>query len=70
MNIGCCPECDADITIRPEPYLGLELTCRSCHAILVVVGLSPIELDWVYEDDQIRLGEDDFVFPISDLYSK
>lgn len=60
MNMGCCPECDADIVIRTSPYIGQELTCRSCYAFLIIVGLTPVELDWVHADDQIRLGDDDF----------
>jgi hypothetical protein len=65
MRIGCCPECDADIVFRSDIDLGLEITCRTCFAILVVVGISPIELDWVYEDDQMRVGEDDLYVPMN-----
>ncbi|MHA2406068.1 MAG: hypothetical protein ACXACH_04875 [Candidatus Hermodarchaeia archaeon] len=56
MKMGCCPECDVDIVIRSDTFIGDEVTCRSCYAYLVVVGLSPIELDWKYIDDQVRLG--------------
>lgn len=68
MKMGCCPECDADIVIRSEPYIGEELTCRNCYAYLAVVGISPVELDWAHEGDQIRVDEDNFHFRPSHLY--
>jgi lysine biosynthesis protein LysW len=60
MVVGSCPECDADINFRVEPREGQKITCPNCDAYLVVIGLHPIELDWVFEDEQFAIGEEEF----------
>lgn len=57
MLDGFCPECDSLIIFRDEPQTGNRINCPTCEAYLFVVGLHPIELDWVYLDDQIKLGD-------------
>lgn len=52
MAKGYCPECDNDINLGRDPNKGQKVSCPSCGAYLEVVGLSPIELDWVFEDDE------------------
>lgn len=51
MPVTNCPECDGDLRFQNSPRKGDKVTCRACGAYLEVVGLSPIELDWVLEDD-------------------
>jgi hypothetical protein len=60
MILGYCPECDDDLHFREEPRIGLKKICPNCGAHLVVIGLHPIELDWEFEEDKIRFGEEEF----------
>lgn len=60
MPKGYCPECDSDINFHEEPQLDERFYCPTCNAYLVVIGLHPIEVDWVYIDDQIKLGDAEY----------
>ena len=51
MNYALCPSCDEKIRISGKPYIGLSVTCPSCGDDLEVVQVDPIELDWVFYDD-------------------
>jgi lysine biosynthesis protein LysW len=51
MAQGYCPDCDSDIKLGSDPRKGQKVTCPSCGAYLEVVGLSPIELDWAFDDE-------------------
>ena len=44
-----CPECGTRIRLR-SPRLGQQIQCRECDTILEVVGLSPLELDWSFDE--------------------
>jgi lysine biosynthesis protein LysW len=43
-----CPMCQSNIIIRHKPWLGQNIRCPSCEAILEVVFLNPLELDWTF----------------------
>jgi hypothetical protein len=60
MVRGYCPECDDDVGFKEKPIIGYRKICPNCGAHLVVIGLNPIELDWEFEDDRIRFGEEEF----------
>jgi lysine biosynthesis protein LysW len=47
MVMGACPECDADVPLA-DPALGHRFQCPCCRAELLVIGLTPIELDWAF----------------------
>jgi alpha-aminoadipate carrier protein LysW len=50
--MATCPECDADIEVDEfDVDKGDEITCPECGSNLEVVGLSPIELEAVEEDE-------------------
>ena len=52
-----CPLCGERIKVGVKPWRGQEITCPACDAILEVVGLNPISLDWPYSDEgYIGLG--------------
>jgi hypothetical protein len=51
MAIGYCLECDAEIYFRNEPKEGKKLTHPNCNASTVVIGLHPIEPDWIYAEE-------------------
>lgn len=48
-EFGYCPECDSRIRLR-SPRLGQRIQCRECGTALEVVDLTPLELDWAFED--------------------
>lgn len=48
-EIGYCPECDSRIRLRTA-RLGQRIQCRECGTALEVVVLTPLELDWAFDD--------------------
>jgi alpha-aminoadipate carrier protein LysW len=55
-----CPVCDAEIDIEEDELdEGDLLTCHECAADLRVVGVDPLELEAVEEDEEEDLGFDD-----------
>ena len=46
-----CPECETKIRFPKPPQLSETLTCHECGETLQVISLSPLELDWAYDDD-------------------
>jgi len=59
MARGFCPECDASIDLGNTPAKGQKVTCKSCGAYLEVVAISPIELDWAF-DEEVDYDDDDY----------
>lgn len=51
MPTGTCPECDADVHVDTDADKGDMVSCEECGTDLEVVGLDPVELDIVEEDD-------------------
>lgn len=51
MPTGTCPECDADVHVDTDADKGDILSCEECGTDLEVVGLDPVELDIVEEED-------------------
>lgn len=62
-HLAECPECGSDIRLRKAPFIGQLVDCRECDVELVVVGLSPVELDlavdWDDEDDYEDWDDED-----------
>ena len=56
MPTGTCPECDADVHVDTDADKGDMVSCEECGTDLEVVGLDPVELDIVEEDD---FGDED-----------
>ena len=46
-----CPECEADVHVDTDADKGDTVSCEECGTELEVVGLDPVELDIVEEDD-------------------
>jgi len=55
---GTCPECEADVHVETDADKGDTILCEECGTELEVVGLDPVELD-IVEDDDEDLGEED-----------
>ncbi len=66
-----CPECGATIHIGNRVKVGDKIACPDCGAKLEVIGVTPLEVDWVFNppapDEQdrdwilrerVRLGQD------------
>jgi alpha-aminoadipate carrier protein LysW len=53
---GTCPECDAEVHVDTDADKGDIMSCEECGTDLEIVGLDPVELDIVEEED---LGDDE-----------
>jgi lysine biosynthesis protein LysW len=49
MAVGWCPECGSEIGLGPSAELAARVTCPSCGAYLEIISLSPVELDWAFD---------------------
>ena len=54
---GTCPECEADVHVDTDADKGDSVSCDECGTELEIVGLDPVELDIVEDDDEF--GEED-----------
>ena len=60
--MATCPECDAEIEVDEfDVDKGDQLSCPECGSNLEVIGLSPIQLDLVLDDDDDEDLDDDEV---------
>jgi lysine biosynthesis protein LysW len=48
MFTATCPECDAEIPFNTAPKLRQQVRCEKCQSFLLVISLSPIQLDWAF----------------------
>ena len=51
-----CPSCGLPVQLGSKPKMGQQVNCGACDTELEIVWLDPIELDWVYEDEE---GDED-----------
>jgi len=47
-----CVHCDQRIELELSAGVGRRVTCPACGAYLEVISLSPVELDWAYDQPQ------------------
>jgi len=50
MAVVVCRSCGREIQFRRAPRLGQRLTCPACGTQLEVIGLSPLEVDWAFDE--------------------
>ena len=62
MPTGTCPECDADVHVDTDSDKGDTVACEECGTELEVVGLDPLELDIVEEEDGLDEDEEEDEF--------
>lgn len=48
-EVGFCPDCDSRIKLK-SPRLGQKVTCHTCGTVLEIIGTSPVELDWAFDE--------------------
>lgn len=51
MSIAKCPLCGEKIKINTKPRLGQHVECPACDAVLEVIRVSPLTLDWPCDDE-------------------
>lgn len=51
MANGHCSECGGNINLGGKPRKGQVFPCVRCGARMVVLNLSPVELDLTYDED-------------------
>jgi transcription initiation factor IIE alpha subunit len=54
-----CPECESALKFDRQLEEGNIVTCPKCNAYLEVINTSPLEFDWVYDDDDYDYDYDD-----------
>jgi hypothetical protein len=52
-----CVHCDHRIDLGPGASVGRRVTCPACQAYLEVISLSPVELDWAYDQPLPNPGQ-------------
>ena len=59
--IAICPACGAKVPFKVQPKVEQVLDCPSCDAALAVIAVDPIELEWMfYEDEYEEEGDYDY----------
>ena len=53
-----CLDCEQTISLGSGVKHGQIVTCSSCGALLEVVSVEPLELDWAYVDFEADLDMD------------
>lgn len=51
MNTAKCPICDEKIELGKKVKFLERFSCPTCEALLEVVEMDPIALDWIYFDE-------------------
>ncbi|HEV2763253.1 MAG TPA: hypothetical protein VGV38_09795 [Pyrinomonadaceae bacterium] len=52
MPTGTCPDCEADVHVDTDADKGDTISCDECGTELEIVGLDPVELDIVEEENE------------------
>ena len=60
VEIARCPDCGEKIRLEGKVYIGREVICPDCDAILEVIDTDPAELDWAYEDEDEDEEDEDW----------
>jgi hypothetical protein len=48
-----CPSCGEWVKLPDHPKIGQKIICLECEADLEVIEVNPVELDWVYMEDEL-----------------
>lgn len=52
MNEAICPICTEKVEVSKKVKFLERISCPTCEALLEIVNLDPIELDWIFYDYQ------------------
>jgi lysine biosynthesis protein LysW len=61
-----CPNCGAELIFAGRPRLTQTFTCIECDTLLEVVNLTPLELDWAYEEFEDEEDDDEDAYEEKD----
>ena len=53
-----CPECNTILPVPPDVALYDRLHCEECGALLEVVSLNPLELEYVFDYEDLEEEEE------------
>jgi lysine biosynthesis protein LysW len=59
-----CPECNATLAAAVQLALGDQIYCGECEALLEVVNVDPLELEYLFDKD---LDDEDDLDDLDDL---
>ncbi|MHA2406066.1 MAG: hypothetical protein ACXACH_04865 [Candidatus Hermodarchaeia archaeon] len=69
MKEVTCLDCNTIILVDDETYIGQNVTCLKCEAEFEIVDLTPIQIEWLYEDyDDADYDDDDYEEEYDDKY--
>jgi uncharacterized paraquat-inducible protein A len=54
-----CVDCGTRIDLIGEVKMGQGLTCPECGTVMEIVGLDPIEVDWIYDEPEYDPNEEE-----------
>ena len=54
-----CLDCESRIALNGAVKLGQELVCPLCDAVMEIVGLDPLQADWIYEAPEYDQDDDE-----------
>ena len=54
MNTAYCPICEERILLGKKISILDRVCCPTCEALLEVLNTNPIEIDWIYFDDEFE----------------
>ena len=60
MPTATCPECEESVHVETDTEKGDTLSCEECGTELQVVGLDPVELDIVEDEDVDEDEEEEY----------
>jgi DNA-directed RNA polymerase subunit RPC12/RpoP len=53
-----CVDCGSRLDLIGEVKMGQGLTCPECGTMMEIVGLDPIEADWIYDEPEYEQDEE------------
>jgi lysine biosynthesis protein LysW len=51
MTVAKCPLCGEKVKVGTKIWIGQEIECPACDAVLEVTGLNPVSLGSPYEEE-------------------
>lgn len=70
-NMAMCPECEVLISVPGPLRLRKRLECPECGAELEVISLRPLQLDFLYDEDENEWEEEELdEFDEDDLWAE
>lgn len=68
-TVGTCPACGTKLRFAQAPQLGEFVVCEECGTELEVIQLSPVKLDWAFEEpfDDSDFDDDDWDYDDEDF---